>query len=113
MLVPSTFTGWYRNRITMMAITTLIARSRTHVSVAPIADRSGKARRWLAGRHQEELTASGVTSSIRNYLSPITNSSSVLRKPASPPSYTSKYNWGGWRDLNPRHPEPQSGATTN
>ncbi len=21
--------------------------------------------------------------------------------------------WGGWRDLNPRHPEPQSGATTN
>ena len=21
--------------------------------------------------------------------------------------------WGGWWDLNPRHPEPQSGATTN
>src|SRR5262245_43309105 len=21
--------------------------------------------------------------------------------------------WGGWRDSNPRHPEPQSGATTS
>jgi hypothetical protein len=21
--------------------------------------------------------------------------------------------WGGWWDSNPRHPEPQSGATTN
>src|SRR5579862_1755222 len=41
MLVPSTFTGWYRNRITTIAISTLIERSRIQESVSAAVDLTG------------------------------------------------------------------------
>src|SRR6266705_4719994 len=38
MLVPSTFTGWYKNMITAMAISTLNERSRSQARVARVVD---------------------------------------------------------------------------
>src|SRR5690242_7936867 len=37
-LVPSTLTGWYRNRMTMMAMTTLTDRSRSQITALRAVD---------------------------------------------------------------------------
>src|SRR6185503_16021507 len=94
MLVPSTLTGWYRNRMTTMAITTLTERSRNQEIALRAVEGGGVTGGLIGGT----LTAGAPCSScIYHYYRRI---------------YRLKV-WGGWWDLNPRHPEPQSGATTN
>jgi hypothetical protein len=53
-----------------------------------------------------------LTLLLRGAASPTSSICGRLRRTWTSSGLTDK-SWGGWWDLNPRHPEPQSGATTN